>query len=177
LTVAVLPDDSQSVSALELARTWIRSIRRNLMDAADRTAIESLIFRYARYVDTAQYEALGDLFADAVITANKTDEVFVGAAAVCNYWRMSNKRFECGTPRTHHVVTNLEFEVIDEATVNVRSCFSVFQATRLIPLQPIACGRYQDVFSKSLGDWRFRSKHIEVTLLGDMSDHLNVAIA
>jgi len=96
---------------------------------------------------------------------------------VCNYWRMSNKRFECGTPRTHHVVTNLEFEVIDEATVNVRSCFSVFQATRLIPLQPIACGRYQDVFSKSLGDWRFRSKHIEVTLLGDMSDHLNVAIA
>ena len=39
------------------------------MDTADRIAIESLIFRYARYVDTAQYESLGELFANARITA------------------------------------------------------------------------------------------------------------
>ena len=44
----------------------------------DRTAIENLIFRYARYVDTAQYEALGELFAAASITANKTDAPLVG---------------------------------------------------------------------------------------------------
>jgi 3-phenylpropionate/cinnamic acid dioxygenase small subunit len=152
------------------------SIRGNEMDAADRIAIENLIFRYARYVDTAQYEALGELFADAIITANKTDQVFVGAVAVSDYWRMSNKRFECGTPRTHHVITNLEFEVMHDGTVNVRSCFSVFQATHVIALQPIACGRYEDVFARASGMWRFRSKHIEVTLLGDVSDHLNVDI-
>jgi 3-phenylpropionate/cinnamic acid dioxygenase small subunit len=146
------------------------------MDLADRTAIENLIYRYARYVDTAQYEALGELFGDALITANKTDQVFVGAAAVRDYWRMSNKRFECGTPRTHHVITNLEFEVVDDGTIKVRSCFSVFQATRVIALQPIACGRYEDVFAKASGTWRFRSKHIEVTLVGDVSDHLNVDI-
>jgi 3-phenylpropionate/cinnamic acid dioxygenase small subunit len=147
------------------------------MNANDRIAIESLIFRYARYVDTAQYEALGELFADASITANKTEQIFSGAAAVRDYWHMSNKRFECGTPRTHHVITNLEFDVPAEATVRVRSCFSVFQATPLIPLQPIACGRYEDVFVRVAGSWRYRSKHIEVTLLGDMSDHLNVHIA
>jgi 3-phenylpropionate/cinnamic acid dioxygenase small subunit len=146
------------------------------MDARDRVAIESLIFRYARYVDSAQYEALGELFADALITANKTDQVFVGAAAVSEYWRMSNKRFECGTPRTHHVITNLEFESTKDDTVTVRSCFSVFQATPAIALQPIACGRYEDVFARPTGQWRYRSKHIEVTLLGDVSDHLNVQI-
>lgn len=146
------------------------------MDAADRVAIENLIFRYARYVDTAQYDALGELFADALITANKTDQVFIGAAAVRDYWRMSNKRFECGTPRTHHVITNLEFEAVDNGAVNVRSCFSVFQATPVIALQPIACGRYADVFTKAAGTWSFRSKYIEVTLLGDVSDHLNVDI-
>jgi 3-phenylpropionate/cinnamic acid dioxygenase small subunit len=146
------------------------------VDAQDRVAIESLIFRYARYVDSAQYEALGELFADALITANKTDQVFVGATAVSEYWRMSNKRFACGTPRTHHVITNLEFEATAEDTVTVRSCFSVFQATPAIPLQPIACGRYEDVFTRTAGHWRYRSKHIEVTLLGDVSDHLNVQI-
>jgi 3-phenylpropionate/cinnamic acid dioxygenase small subunit len=146
------------------------------MDTADRIAIESLIFRYARYVDTAQYESLGELFANARITANKTDQVFVGAAAVRDYWRMSNKRFECGTPRTHHVITNLEFEETPDGAVTVRSCFSVFQGTRAIPLQPIACGRYEDVFTLESDTWRYRSKHIDVTLLGDVSDHLNVQI-
>jgi 3-phenylpropionate/cinnamic acid dioxygenase small subunit len=148
------------------------------MDAADRTTIENLIYRYARYVDNAQYEALGMLFADARITANKTDQVIAGAEAVRDYWRQSNKRFECGTPRTHHVVTNLEFESADGGrTVQVKSCFSVFQATPRIPLQPIACGRYEDVFEKGPAGWRFRAKHIEVTLLGDVSDHLNIKIA
>ena len=147
------------------------------MDLADRTSIENLIFRYARYVDTAQYEALGDLFTHARITANKTDQIFVGAAAVRDYWRMSNKRFPCGTPRTHHVITNLEFEPDAGDALNVRSCFSVFQATPTVPLQPIACGRYHDVFERVDGDWRYRSKHIEVTLLGDLSDHLNVEIS
>jgi 3-phenylpropionate/cinnamic acid dioxygenase small subunit len=147
------------------------------MTGEDRTAIANLIFRYARFVDTAQYEALGALFADAVITANKTAQRFSGAAEVRDYWRMSNRRFEEGTPRTHHVVTNLEFEAGDDpGTVRVHSCFTVLQSTPRIPLQPIACGRYQDLFDRGAEGWRFRSKHIEVTLLGNMSDHLNVAI-
>jgi 3-phenylpropionate/cinnamic acid dioxygenase small subunit len=147
------------------------------MTADDRIDIENLIFRYARYVDTAQYEALGALFTDAVITANKTSERFSGAAQVRDYWRMSNKRFEDGTPKTHHVVTNLEFSGAAMGEVHVKSCFTVLQATGAIALQPIACGRYDDVFDRGPAGWRFRSKHIEVTLLGNMSDHLNVEIS
>jgi hypothetical protein len=44
------------------------------MNSVDRTAIENLVFRYARYVDTAQYDALGALFAHAKVTTNKTDQ-------------------------------------------------------------------------------------------------------
>jgi hypothetical protein len=74
------------------------------------------------------------------------------------------------------VITNLEFEANRDGTVHVRSFFSVFQATRVVALQPIACGRYQDLFDQAAGTWRYRSKHIDVTLLGDVSDHLNVDI-
>jgi len=147
------------------------------MDTADRTAIENLIFRYARYVDTAQYEALGELFAAASITANKTDAPLVGATVIGEYWRSINKRYDCGTPRTHHVVTNLEYEPArGGAEMRVKSAFTVLQAVAQLPLQPIACGRYDDVFEKTAGTWRFRSKHIEVTLLGDMRQHLNINI-
>ena len=147
------------------------------MDTADRTAIENLIFRYARYVDTAQYEALGELFAAASITANKTDAPLAGATVISEYWRSINKRYDCGTRRTHHVATNLEYEpVAGGAAVHVKWAFTVFQAAPRLPLQPIECGCYDDVFEKTSGTWRFRSKHIEVTLLGDMSLHLNINI-
>jgi 3-phenylpropionate/cinnamic acid dioxygenase small subunit len=148
------------------------------MNSVDRTAIENLVFRYARYVDTAQYDALGALFADAKVTTNKTDQVFVGKDAVREAWRMSNKRFAGGTPLTQHVISNLEFEPTNEGTVvRVTSYFTVFQATPKIPLQPIVCGRYDDAFDRGADGWRFRSKHIEITLLGNMSDHLNLDIS
>ena len=148
------------------------------MDLADRTAIENLLFRYARYVDTAQYDALGDLFAHASITANKTDTPLSGATVVSEYWRSTNKRYECGTPRTHHVVTNLEFEPLPGSSrIRLKSCFTVFQAAPKLPLQPIACGRYDDVFERADDGWRFHTKHIEVTLLGEMSEHLNIDIS
>lgn len=147
------------------------------MDLSDRMAIESVIFRYARYVDTAQWEALGRLFAAAKVTANKTDRVLAGAAVVGDYWKATNRVHDNGTLRTQHVVTNLEFEPQPDGTIRVFSCFTVFQATPKLPLQPIAAGRYDDVFEKADGAWRFRSKHIDVTLVGDTSEHLNISIA
>jgi len=147
------------------------------MELSDRIQIETLIFRYTRYVDTAQWEDLGRLFAAARITANKTDQVLEGAEVIGNYWKATNKQYDNGTLNTHHVVTNLEFEESADGQVRVRSCFTVFQATPALPLQPIACGRYLDLFDQADGAWRFRSKHIDVTLIGDMRHHLNIEIA
>ena len=80
------------------------------MEFADRNAIESLIFRYTRYVDTCQWHDLGQLFAAAVITANRTDQRLEGAEFIGNYWKNINKQYDNGTLNTQHVVTNLEFE-------------------------------------------------------------------
>jgi 3-phenylpropionate/cinnamic acid dioxygenase small subunit len=147
------------------------------MEFADRNAIESLIFRYTRYVDTCQWENLGNLFAHAVITANKTDQVLKGAETIGNYWKDINKQYDNGTLNTQHVVTNLEFDERADGAISVHSCFTVLQATPNLPLQPIACGRYADVFEKADGGWRYRSKQIDVTLVGNMSQHLNIALS
>ncbi len=147
------------------------------MDLSDRIQIENQIFRYTRYVDTCQWDDLGRLFAHARITANKTDQVLEGGQVIGDYWKSINRQYDNGTLNTHHVVTNLEWETTGEGHVRVKSCFTVFQATPALPLQPIACGRYDDVFEKADGGWRFRSKHIDVTLMGNMSQHLNIALA
>ena len=112
-----------------------------------------------------------------MITANKTDQRLEGAEFIGNYWKNINKQYDNGTLNTQHVVTNLEFDDLPNGDVNVHSCFTVLQATPNLPLQPIAAGRYTDVFEKAGGTWRYKSKHIDVRLVGNMSQHLNNDIA
>ena len=147
------------------------------MEFADKNAIESLIFRYVRCVDTCQWHDLGQLFAHAVVTANGGEGVRLeGAEAVANQWRDVNRQYDNGTLNTQHIVTNLEFDEQPNGDISVHSCFTVLQATPVLPLQPIAAGRYTDIFEKKAGAWRYKSKHIDVRLIGNMSQHLNIEI-
>lgn len=146
------------------------------MEFADRNAIESLIFRYVRHVDTCQWHDLGQLFAAAVITVNQSDVRLEGAETIGNHWRDVNKTYDNGTLNTQHIVTNLEFDTLANGDISVHSCFTVLQATPALPLQPIVAGRYTDLFEKADGKWRFKSKHIDVRLVGNVSQHLNIEL-
>jgi 3-phenylpropionate/cinnamic acid dioxygenase small subunit len=147
------------------------------MDLADKIAIENLVARYARCVDQAEYEELGRLFADGRITADVRDQVLSGEFAVREFYATTNRTHADGTARTHHIVTNLEYRAIESERVALDSCFTVFQCTESLPLQPIVAGRYQDVFVKSRAEWRFESKHIIVAHIGNLSEHLTISLA
>lgn len=153
------------------------------MTPEDRIQIEALMFRYARCVDTADYATLGQLFADGEITSNKSRPDgrpgMRGAEQISTFYATTNKSHGEGGkdgPLTHHIVTNVEYEKIASDEVTVRSCFVVYQATPKLPLQPIVCGRYRDVFQLNPDGWAFRSKFIEVTLVGNISEHLSIAL-
>lgn len=84
-------------------------------------------------------------------------------------------RYADGTPRTQHVTTNIAIDVDgdgDQATAT--SYVTVFQAVPgLLPLAPIASGRYRDTFTRHNGQWRFTERRATMPLLGDLSRHLN----
>jgi hypothetical protein len=52
----------------------------------------------------------------------------------------------------------------------------VFQATERTPLQPIAGGRYTDRFKRLDGEWWFEEMFIHVDQIGNVTDHLVVAL-
>jgi hypothetical protein len=147
------------------------------MEFSDRLEIESLASRYARHVDDADYVALGKLFSDGRITANVGGNVLAGEDAVRAFYSTTNRTHADGTARTHHIVTNFEYRPLAEGRVAVDSYFTVFQGTPALPLQPIVAGRYNDVFVRTRGAWRFESKHIVVTHVGDVSEHLTISLA
>jgi len=136
-------------------------------------AITTLMFRYAECVDTADFEGIGAIFEHGEMTTRGTDGAIVGAAAVAGLYRHTSKVHPDGTTLTRHLTTNVIVD-IDEAAdaATARSSFVVFQATPLIPLQPIIAGRYRDAFSRVDGEWRFAQREMGVDQIGDVSDHL-----
>ena len=139
----------------------------------DHVAVANLLYRYAELVDLGDFAGVGRLLAHAEITVEGVDFVQRGADTVTAVLEGWTRRYDDGTPRTRHVLTNPIIEVDGEAgTATIRSSFSVFQQVDDLVLQPIIIGRYHDRFERVDGVWRFAARHLFNDLTGDLSHHL-----
>ena len=81
--------------------------------------------------------------------------------------------YDDGTPRTKHVLGNLEIEVDDSAgTARARCTFTVFQSVPDRPLAAVLAGRYHDRFERAEDGWRFVERIVYPDLFGDLSRHM-----
>jgi 3-phenylpropionate/cinnamic acid dioxygenase small subunit len=140
-------------------------------------AINHLLMTYAEHVDDARWAELAALFAHATYRIHHADtgemSTYRGAAEVLGFCEQT-RVYPDGTPRTRHVVTNVDIDV-DGDRAGARSAVTVFQQTDVLPLQPIASGRYVDRFERVGGAWRFADRLITGFLLGDRSQHVTWA--
>jgi 3-phenylpropionate/cinnamic acid dioxygenase small subunit len=139
----------------------------------DHVVVTNLLYRYAELVDLGDFEGVGRLLADAVVTVEGVPGVQRGATTIQSVLEGWTRRYPDGTPRTAHVLTNPIVEVDDErGTATIRSRYTVFQQTDELALQPIIAGRYHDRFEKVDGEWRFAARHLFTDLQGDLGHHL-----
>jgi 3-phenylpropionate/cinnamic acid dioxygenase small subunit len=144
--------------------------------ASSYRAIENLIARYAELVDDGDFAGLGILLADATFTGS--GDPVSERDAIEKMFRDTLIVYADGTPRTHHVTTNVAIEVDEQAGTAVsRSYVTVLQALPDLPLQPIAGGRYRDRFERRDGRWRFVERRVRISMVGDVSRHLRQAAA
>lgn len=139
--------------------------------ANDRVEIEALVFEYARRIDDGDFAGVGALFAEGSVCGPDGTPLATGAEAVEALYSATTRRYEDGTPRSHHVTSNLAV-VIELSTATARSYFTVFQATDGLSLQPIVAGHYDDTFARTGGGWRFDRRVMHLRLVGDVSRHL-----
>jgi ketosteroid isomerase-like protein len=138
----------------------------------DVEAISALVYRYAELIDAGDLDGVAALFEHATWGAGTRTERLHGAEAVRKGYG-GVIRYEDGTPRTKHVITNLVVDVNGSSThATARSYFTVLQATDEVPLQPIIAGRYEDEFENVDGTWRFSERIIHPDLQGDLSKHM-----
>ena len=141
-------------------------------------AITSLMYRYTEYIDAADFDAIGALFTDAVMTNEGVAGEIAGGDAIKQLYTSTNRVHDDGTLRTRHLTANVVVDIDEPAdTATARSSFVVFQQTPTLPLQPIVTGRYRDRFTRVDGSWRFAQRHIVVDHVGDVSEHLAFDLA
>jgi uncharacterized protein (TIGR02246 family) len=142
--------------------------------STDREAITDLVYAYAERIDAGDFEGVADLFADAELTFEGFTEGRPGREKILAMYEASTRRYDDGTPRTKHVMTNVVVEVDDDRrSATARTYFTVLQAVPgVFSLQPIIAGRYRDAFVRADGSWRFSHRHMLVDLVGDLSQHM-----
>ncbi len=140
----------------------------------DSRLIENLIYTYAERIDAGDLEGVAELFRHGEICSPAHGTTCRGYDEVLALYRGSCRiHAGSGTPLTRHLTSNVIVEIGDSGLdATARSSYTVLQATKLLPLQPIICGRYRDSFNRHDGNWCFARREMFVDLLGDCSQHL-----
>jgi hypothetical protein len=143
------------------------------VDPADRDAVVALLAAYSDAIDAGDFGGVADLLATAEVQTEDGSVVATGRDQVLAMYRGTTRLHDDGTPRTAHLVTNVVVEPGEGPDqLRARSRFVVFQATDLVPLQPVVVGRYDDRFRRVDGVWQFARRRMQPQLWGDVSDHL-----
>ena len=141
---------------------------------SDRDDITSLVHRYAELLDSGRLSDVVALFSRATwrSAGNGTSVVTLTKEEVrATYDRVI--LYADGTPRTHHLITNLTIDLADSADDASATCyFTVLQGIDVgKPIETILSGRYSDRFRKDGQGWYFTDRVFHADLIGDQSRH------
>jgi hypothetical protein len=139
-------------------------------DMSNEQQILNLIGQYTHYLDQGNFEKVGELFTNGKIIA--PGNTMEGKEVIARQLAQNLQVYAGGTPRTAHVTTNTVLDIREDEATAV-SYLTILQqdAERNFPLQPIAVGRYHDVFKKANSKWFFSVRELVITLAGDLSHH------
>lgn len=142
-----------------------------MLEAQDYFAIQNLLFSYPYALDRGDFDAVGALFADALVRNGDTVMGDHDAAAVARSYRDWVILHEDGTPRTRHMLANVRILPESPTRAVVQSYVMVFQQAGDAPLQTIIGGDYRDTVEKKDGEWRFVERVMGNDLVGDLTRH------
>ena len=149
------------------------AVRSPQSDLWTSSSIANLIYSYAERIDAGDFAGVGELFDHATLTFEGFGEAVSGQEAIEALYRRTTRRYEDGTPRTKHVMTNVIVDVDDgrepveslllhRPPSGARRARSPARHRRTLP-SPLRAIRRR---------WRVTSMHIIIDLVGELGHHM-----
>ena len=148
------------------------------MYMSDQITISNLIYKYARLIDLGDFDGIGALFKQGKIVFKDSGQIteISGSKGIKELYEKTTRRYDDGTPKTHHSTTNISLDINGNSAFS-SSYYTVFQQLDDFPLQPIITGSYEDTFLFEDDEWHFEIREINVSLVGDISQHLLIPLS
>jgi hypothetical protein len=132
--------------------------------------VAALVHEYARRLDEGDLDGVAALFEHATWRSTAAGQTFQGREQVRQVY--DRVVLYDGSPRTKHLITNLDVDLVSVARASAHCYFTVLQS--VVPGEPIEVilsGRYIDRFEKVDRSWRFADRLFVTDLVGDLSRH------
>jgi len=136
-----------------------------------REEILHLINNYTFLIDSGDLDGFASLFEHGEWGAEGS-QLLSGKQQMLDMLNSIIIIYPDGTPRTRHVVSNVDIHVDEDNDVATsQSYITLLQQTDDFPLQVILSGTYCDDFERVDGQWRFARRIIKQPFFGDISAH------
>lgn len=137
-------------------------------------AITKLIYTYAERIDEGDFAGVAEVFEHATLTFEGFGDAVSGRDAIERLYTRTTRRYDDGTPRTKHVMTNVIVDIADDGVgASSRSYFTVLQAVPgELALQPVIAGRYRHTYEWVDDRWRVTTMHVIIDLVGELGHHM-----
>lgn len=136
-----------------------------------REEILHLINKYSFLIDSGDLEGWASLFEHGEWGVEGSP-LLSGKQQILEMLNSAIIIYSDGTPRTRHVVSNVDIHVDeDNGVATSQSYITLLQQTDNLPLQVILSGTYCDDFERVQGKWRFAKRITKRVFFGDMSAH------
>jgi 3-phenylpropionate/cinnamic acid dioxygenase small subunit len=138
----------------------------------DEEQVRAVVAAYAERLDAGDFDGVAALFEHGEFRSAQGGPARIGPEGVR---RMLEPvvRYDDGTPRTKHVLGNIEVDVdADAGTATARCTFTVIQHAPDAPLQAVLAGRYHDRLERLDGRWHLVERVVHPDLFGDLRHHM-----
>ena len=133
-------------------------------------AVRNLLATFCELMDSGELDALGSLFADAVLLGPDGAELARGTAESTLFFSRRLRLYD-GSPRTRHVLSSPVIHV-DGDMATSRTPYLVVQQVGPERVEIVAAGRFRDTFSCTGGEWRFAARQFFLDQTGDLEMHV-----
>ena len=141
----------------------------------DEEQIRALVVAYAERLDAGDLDGVAALFERGEFRSTRGGPPRVGVAGVRAMYDPV-VLYDDGTPRTKHVLGNIEVSCDPgQGSARAACTFVVMQAEPDGPLRAVLAGRYVDRFTREDGRWWFTERVVQPDLVGDLSLHMRTA--